>query len=609
VKRLLVSAAILLILWAGVSARFADAENQSQTERKKPANALVPPPRRDVPGKRFSLSLGTLYVPDFFDSEVTTGTEVVVFFHGAAWCAEQNFYDARKNAVLVAVTVKNYGYPAVFNDPARLKHLLEETTTTLAQHHITTNPLGKICLTSFSGGYSAIREILKQREFRAPISDVVLADSLYASRVKGFPDRLDPEQMAPFLEFARRGASGQCTFWFSHLYPPEEQYRTNTTTLAANYLIDNLGAKRQAASGYNSRGAQLLYRAKLGNFHVLGYAGMTTQDHFEHFYALSDLLKNTSLSPSDVRVHLPGFETQPPFNEQTKTYIFDPGVRVHINAAPPELFDPGKRTRIILYALPNGNTIEQTIGKKVVEGVDWHFGIQHIGAQTRRLRQVIKDENIVVSYLEAEGKNWPLWRKRHPNNGELIQGLIDSVKGHFDSSNVTIHLSGHSGGGSFIFGYLNSVDHIPDGIGTISFLDSNYGYSDEEKHGDKIIEWLRRSPQHYLSVICYDDRNIRLNGKLVVGPQGGTYRKTHKMVERLQKEIELTKTTDKELIRYRALNGQIDIIIHTNPENLILHTVLVGDMNGFIHAMTSGTIYENKAAVFNGPLAYEKWIQ
>ena len=90
-KRLLVSAVILLILWASVSARFADAENQSQTERKKPANALVPPPRRDVPGKRFSLSLGTLYVPDFFDSEVTTATEVVVFFHGAAWCAQQNF--------------------------------------------------------------------------------------------------------------------------------------------------------------------------------------------------------------------------------------------------------------------------------------------------------------------------------------------------------------------------------------------------------------------------------------------------------------------------------------------------------------------------------------
>jgi len=35
---------------------------------------------------------------------------------------------------------------------------------------------------------------------------------------------------------------------------------------------------------------------------------------------------------------------------------------------------------IILYALPNGNTTEHTMGKKKVEGDDWHFDIQHIKA-------------------------------------------------------------------------------------------------------------------------------------------------------------------------------------------------------------------------------------
>jgi len=45
----------------------------------------------------------------------------------------------------------------------------------------------------------------------------------------------------------------------------------------------------------NSAGARLLYRADAKNFHVLGYAGMLNQDHFNHFYASSDLLKMTSL--------------------------------------------------------------------------------------------------------------------------------------------------------------------------------------------------------------------------------------------------------------------------------------------------------------------------
>jgi hypothetical protein len=600
---------MLALLWPGVLATYANESSQSKSQSTTTTNTIVPPPRRDVPGKRFLLSLGSLYVPDFFDPEMSTGTEVVVFFHGAAWCAEQNFYDARKNAVLVAISVKNYGYPAVFGPPEALRNLLEETTSTLALHNITTKPLSKICLSSFSGGYSAIREILKQREFQPLFSDIVLADSLYAPRVEGTQDKLDPQAMAPFLEFARRAASGECTFWFSHLYPPEERYRTNTTTLAANYLIDHLGAKRQPTAQCNSRGARLLYRADLGDFHVLGYAGMTNQDHLEHFYALSDLLRNTTLTPRYPPVQLAGFETQPFFNEQIRTYIFEPGVRVHINAPGPERFNPDQQTRLILYALPNGNTIEQTIGKKVVEGVDWHFGIQHIGAQTRRLREIIKDQNIVIAYLEAEGKSWPQWREKHPDNGKLIKAVIASITDQLPVTNVTIHLSGHSGGGSFIFGYINAVEHIPDTITRISFLDSDYGYSDEERHGDKIIEWLNRSPHHYLSVICYDDRNIKLNGKLVVGPQGGTYRKTLKMVERIQKDINLTETTDDDLIRYRGMNGHIDIIIHTNPKNLILHTVLVGDMNGFIHAMTSGTSYENIAGIFNGPLAYEKWIQ
>jgi hypothetical protein len=101
--------------------------------------------------------------------------------------------------------------------------------------------------------------------------------------------------MAPFLDYARRAANGQCVFLYSHLYPPEEQHRGNTTTLTASYLIDELDVPRREAATRNSRGEQLLYRADRNGFHVFGYAGMTTQDHFEHFYAASDLLKLTSL--------------------------------------------------------------------------------------------------------------------------------------------------------------------------------------------------------------------------------------------------------------------------------------------------------------------------
>ncbi|MDI6784200.1 MAG: hypothetical protein QME64_08930, partial [bacterium] len=306
---------------------------------------------------------------------------------------------------------------------------------------------------------------------------------------------------------------------------------------------------------------------------------------------------------------LPGFETSPYFQEQVKSYTFDTDVNIYINAPSAKKFNPKKPTKLILYTLPNGNTIAQTFGKKLKPGDDWHYNIQHIGAQTRQLRDIIKKENIIVTYLEASSKSWPSWRGVHKeNSGQLIPQIIDSVKTQLPRQPDSVVLSSHSGGGSFIFGFINSVEHIPDWVTRLSFLDSVYNYSDVEKHGDKFIEWLKQNPKHHLNIISYDDRNIMLDGKLVLGPTGGTYRKTHKLIDRFQQEFPLSMSSTADYMHWRGMNGQIDIIIHPNPENKILHTVLV-EKNGFIHSMTAGTKYENKAGLFWGPAAYTKWIQ
>jgi hypothetical protein len=46
-----------------------------------------------------------------------------------------------------------------------------------------------------------------------------------------------------------------------------------------------------------------------------------------------------------------------------------------------------------------------------------------------------------------------------------------------------------------------------------------------------------------------------------------------------------------------------------NPQNKILHTVLVGEMNGLVHAATLGTSNEETWGKFGGPRAYTKWLQ
>jgi hypothetical protein len=120
---------------------------------------------------------------------------------------------------------------------------------------------------------------------------------------------------------------------------------------------------------------------------------------------------------------------------------------------------------------------------------------------------------------------------------------------------------------------------------------------------------LKGSGSRWLVIIAYDDREITLNGKKVLGPTGGTYRATVRMREALGKHFPLAETTNPPFLETSGLDGRIHFFVHPNPQNKILHTVLVGEMNGLIHAATLGTASEEKWGHLGGPRAYSKWIQ
>ena len=86
---------------------------------------------------------------------------------------------------------------------------------------------------------------------------------------------------------------------------------------------------------------------------------------------------------------------------------------VKITIDKPPGFSKNKRTIITFFALPNGNSTEQTMGKKMQPGDDWHFDIQHIRAQTKFIRQQLPNKNFVVIYLENNYRSWPSWKQKH----------------------------------------------------------------------------------------------------------------------------------------------------------------------------------------------------
>ncbi len=353
------------------------------------------------------------------------------------------------------------------------------------------------------------------------------------------------------------------------------------------------------------------------------------------------LLLTASFCTIGLAGPMPGFTRSPFFHEQVRMEKTADGIRMLTNL--PQVMHPDRPTLVIFFATPNGNTIEQTMGCAPLLSpglnpgdLDWHFDIQHIAAQTRVLRDIDRTRNIVLVCMEAEGLSWPTWRSRHdqaiipetlervlrgregeaPSEPNASVASLGSAAEAFGSDGaspsrprVTAVVTGHSGGGSMITGFINAYDAIPAWCERIAYLDSNYSYSDEEKHGDKLLDWLRGSDDRQLVVIAYDDREIMFDGKKVVGPTGGTYRASHRMIDRFAQDLSVKQSTYGPFDTFALLDGRISFFIHPNPQNKILHTVLVGEMNGLLQAVTLGTPLESKWGTFGGPRAYTKWIQ
>ena len=305
-------------------------------------------------------------------------------------------------------------------------------------------------------------------------------------------------------------------------------------------------------------------------------------------------------------------------NEWTREIKTLDGVRIFIDAPSPESFSADKPVELVFYALPNGNTVEETIGRKLSSGDDWHFDIQHIGAQTRWLRQVLTNNTVVVAYLQAGTKSWPAWRKLHPD--QRIAEILNEVCGIFPSNQTEVVLASHSGGGSLVFGYLNAVNEIPANIRRLAFLDSDYAY-DSTLHAKKIINWLAASNANRLCVLAYQDYLGLYNGKPFVSEAGGTWGRSRAMLSDLSTNragrrggaslpmgFSFTSETNSGLEFYSTTNRQIEFLLKENPAHKILHTVQV-ERNGFIQALLSGTDLEGRGYEYFGERVYTNWIE
>lgn len=279
---------------------------------------------------------------------------------------------------------------------------------------------------------------------------------------------------------------------------------------------------------------------------------------------------------------------------------------VTITIDQPGYYKSDRPTIVILYALPNGNTTDQTIGKKMQPGDDWHFDIQHIRAQTKFIASKIKNRNITIVYLENNYKSWPAWKAKHTDYKERIRGIIDTIFAKTLTTSREIYLNGHSGGGRFIFSVMDAFDEIPSYIKRISFLDSNYGY--DSVYYPKLLKWLQQSRSNYLNVFAYNDSVALYEGKPVVSATGGTWYRSHWMLRYFSNNYKFHTTANDSIITYKSRNDQVQFFLKTNPDRKIYHTQQV-ERNGFIHSVLCGTRYDGRGYRYFGKRAYGELIE
>lgn len=245
-------------------------------------------PKSEVKGKRWTLSTGTLLLPD--TARVRATMPLYIHFHGAPWLAEWSVYQVDRHAAVITVQLGAGSgvYSHAFKDPARFASLLDEAAHDLSPDHpVRFHPL---VLSGWSAGYGAIREILRNHENWSRVDAVLLEDGIHTSYVpSGQPGPLDTAELQPFVDFAREAMAGRKTFLILHseIFPGTFA----STTQCSEYLLDQLGLKPRPVLKWGPVGMQQISDVRSGKLRVMGFAGNTAPDHVDFIHATKFWLK------------------------------------------------------------------------------------------------------------------------------------------------------------------------------------------------------------------------------------------------------------------------------------------------------------------------------
>jgi len=281
------------------SARIASAAetdaSESQAQRAIEAAALEAAP---VAGTGLAQPIdknvifARMYLPKGFGASAGN-CDLVIHFHGAPTTMIPAYGSSGLNAALL---ILNHGataepYGRNYADAGALNRILEATRKAINE----TVPesercasIGRLALSAWSGGFSAIGKILNNPENVARIDTVLVADGMHAAYGNPRARVIEPRGMTAVTGFARLAAEGEKMMSITHSSVETDGYAS--TTRAASFVMSELGVEPVAREEQGPREMMMTYRADRKGLHVRGFEGGDAAAHCNHLYAIGETL-------------------------------------------------------------------------------------------------------------------------------------------------------------------------------------------------------------------------------------------------------------------------------------------------------------------------------
>ncbi|QDU35268.1 hypothetical protein KS4_33490 [Poriferisphaera corsica] len=236
-------------------------------------------------GKWYELSMGRVYVPKHLKA-IDGRIDLLVHFHGNPSYVIEEIDDSKLNVAVLAVSLN--GLSSVYTKPFKEdrdlfdRMLLEALMCTHELDRFSDDlKLGRIGVSSFSAGFGAVREILKDERYFDQISVLLMADSLYAGYEKVEGKNVPyGEHMKNFRRFARAAGEGEKQMIITHSEVVPGSYAGTQET--ADDLIEAAGTKRVKEYAVLAEGFEQVSKAEKDGFVVIGCAGNDGDAHMLH---------------------------------------------------------------------------------------------------------------------------------------------------------------------------------------------------------------------------------------------------------------------------------------------------------------------------------------